>query len=100
MSDLPTCTIQSPACGACGLETHHDGDSFYCDDCGLDYGNGDESGPATFRDEEAQPCGEPCDNFWHKDDNLGKGWTFACTPCPLPKGHTSDHWTNCKVARS
>ena len=36
MSDLklPYCSIQNPACGACGSETSHDGDSFYCEPCG------------------------------------------------------------------
>ncbi|MGY2747251.1 hypothetical protein ACVWZ8_004368 [Arthrobacter sp. UYCu723] len=87
---LPRCCIQTPACGACGDDTAHDGDSFYCDDCGLDYGNGDESDPAVFRDEELPPCGEACDNNWHIKFGL------TCTPCELPAGHTSDHWTDCK----
>ena len=40
---LPYCSIQNPACGACGSETSHDGDSFCCEPCGLDYGDGSET---------------------------------------------------------
>jgi hypothetical protein len=92
---LPSCTIQYPACGACGDDTDHDGDGFYCDDCGLDYGDGDESSPATFRDEEQPPCGKPCDNGWHKPEALD----LICSPCELPKDHNSMCWTDCKDNR-
>ena len=89
---LPSCAVQYPSCGACCGDTEFDGDGFYCDDCGLDYGNGDDGTEATFRDEEQSPCGEPCDNHWHGKDQLD----LTCTPCELPKGHTSMHWTDCK----
>ena len=88
---LPSCTVQSPACGACGMETDHDGNSFYCDDCGLDYGDGDERIPATYREEDALACGNPCDNYWH-----GAHGFKECRPCTLPKGHISMHWTPCQ----
>ena len=89
--ELPGCIVQYPACGCCGSDTEHDGDSFYCDDCGLDFGRGDESEPAEFRDEEEQACGKACDNSWHP--SLG----LTCGPCLLPASHTSDCWTGCKL---
>ncbi|WPM94312.1 hypothetical protein VB1_CDS0063 [Arthrobacter phage Marchesin] len=91
---LPSCSVQHPACGACGDETSSDGESFYCDDCGLDYGDGSDT-QAEFRDEDAEVCGEPCSNSWHAR-------IFAepmiCSPCELPEGHKSDHWTDCRFA--
>ena len=58
--NLPLCSWQYPSCGACGGETSHDGDAFYCDDCGLDYGKGADGTEATYRDEGRSPCGAPC----------------------------------------
>lgn len=94
MSKLPSCSIQYPSCGACGCETTHDGDSFYCDDCDLDYGQGQDGEQATFRDEDDKPCGEPCDNCWHGPK---AGYTYECAPCALPTGHLSTHWTPCEI---
>lgn len=99
MSDiaLPTCSVQSPACGGCDGETSHDGESYYCDDCGLDYGDGDDGRTATYRDEDAEPCAVPCANTWHAPNAIKAGLSFECAPCSLPKGHTSLHWTPCKA---
>lgn len=95
---LPGCSVSHPACGACGKETDHDGDSFYCDECNLDYGDGGEDSTPTYRDEEAEPCAEPCDNTWHhKPGAIRPEWSYACAPCSLPEGHTSDHWTPCEI---
>ncbi|UXE05419.1 hypothetical protein SEA_RENNA12_68 [Arthrobacter phage Renna12] len=91
MSELPSCIVQSPACGACGSDTEHDGDSFVCFDCGLNYGEGREDEPATFLDEELPACGKACDNSWHP--TLG----LTCGECKLPEGHKSDCWTDCKL---
>jgi len=91
MSGLPCCSIEFPSCGACGGSTSHDGDSFYCEDCGLDYGSGDDGEEATFRDEEEPACGKACDNSWHP--TLG----LSCEPCKLPASHKSDCWTDCKL---
>ena len=101
MSDrtLPTCSVQYPICGACGADCDHDGDTFYCEPCGLDYGEGREDEPATFRDGEAPACGEPCNNSWHQDGAMPE-YVFACLPCALPAGHTSDHWTDCDVRKA
>ena len=88
---LPHCESQYPACGACGDETCHDGGTFYCDECGLDYGDGEDGTVATYRDETAPPCDEPCTNDWHGSRDLGP---YECIPCALPKGHTSRHWTD------
>lgn len=93
---LPVCAVQYPSCGACGGETEHDGDSFYCDDCQLDYGNGDDGNEAQFRDEEILPCGKPCDNTWHGP----KHFDLECTPCRLPATHTDMCWTDCKDKRA
>ena len=89
---LPSCAVQYPSCGACGIDTSHDGDSFYCEDCDLDYGNGDDGNEASFRDEEQPPCAKPCDNTWHRS----KHFDLACEPCKLPEGHRSMCWTDCK----
>ncbi|QGZ16954.1 hypothetical protein SEA_LITTLETOKYO_62 [Arthrobacter phage LittleTokyo] len=87
--ELPGYCIEYPTCGACGGATEHDGDSFYCDDCGLTFGR-DESDPAEFRDEDAEVCGKACDNSWHP--TLG----LVCYPCMLPALHRSDCWTGCE----
>ena len=92
---LPTCRAQYPACGACGGETSYDGDSFYCDNCGLDYGDGAET-TATYRDEDAEPCGHPCDNYLHGPDLIRPGLSHQCVPCSLPAGHASMHWHDCQ----
>ena len=92
---LPSCAVQYQACGACGADTAHDGDSFYCEDCDLDYGNGDDGNVATFRDEEAKTCSSPCDNYWHSKVELD----MICTPCQLPAGHRGWHWTDCRFKR-
>lgn len=93
---LPSCAVQSPACGACGADTEHDGDSFVCYDCGLNYGEGREDVPAEYIDEELEPCGRECDNYWHKEGRLGV--VMACEPCKLPAGHKPDCWTDCEAA--
>lgn len=95
MVSLPACAVQYPSCGACGCDTRHDGDSFYCEECDLDYGNGDDGNVATFRDEEQKPCGKPCDNSWHGPEHFD----FACTPCQLPATHSGWCWTDCKDKR-
>ena len=91
---LPTCSVRYPACGACGSETDYDGDSLYCDPCGLDYGDGTESKPATYyHTADAKPCGARCRNPWHGSPSLGP---YDCTPCQLPAGHKAAHWTACR----
>lgn len=94
---LPNCRVQNPSCGACGRETRHDGESFYCEDCCLDYGDGEDHTEATFRDEESEPCAAACDNYWHGPHKIRYGEGYDCSPCALPKDHTSLHWTNCQV---
>lgn len=94
---LPRCSVQYPSCGSCGGETDNDGESIYCDDCGLDYGDGDDGTTATYRDEDAEPCAVPCANTWHAPNAIKAGLSFECVPCSLPKGHTSLHWTPCKA---
>ena len=82
---LPTCSVLYPLCGACNYETDHDGDTYYCWRCGLDYGRGEDGETATYRDESAEPCGMPCTG------SLGSV-RFDCGICQLPSGHTSVHW--------
>ena len=94
--NLPLCSWQNPSCGACGGETSHDGDAFYCDDCGLDYGDGADGTEATYRDEERPPCGAPCSGHLPLD-----GWRWECTPCRLPDTHTPlMHWHDCQPVSS
>jgi hypothetical protein len=88
---LPTCKVQNPACGACGMDTDFDGDSFACYDCGLNYFEGDDYTEAEFL-EEVSACGVECSNGWHKTPSFD----LACEPCKLPKGHKSMCWTDCK----
>ena len=96
MPNLPTCSIHNPTCGACGAETEHDGDTYYCDVCDLDYGDGAET-TATYRDEDAPPCGAPCANYWHGPDLIRAGWAYECQPCPLPATHEEGgHWHPCQ----
>lgn len=91
---LPTVTVIHPLCGACQNSTQHDGESFWCDVCGLDYGDGTRDTPATFRDEDEAPCGVACGNQWHNGPD-----PHDCTPCQLPAGHMSVHWTACAPRR-
>ena len=96
MNNLPYCSISYPTCGACGEETECEGDSFYCEPCGLDYGDGRDGTAATYIDPEAAPCCLPCDEPWHRTPRELGGVPYKCTPCLLPQGHEYEHWTNCQ----
>jgi hypothetical protein len=93
---LPAATRENPACGACGRETEFDGDDFACYECQLTF---DPSYlEASFLDPEQPVCGEPCSNYWHTDEaKLRPGHHYVCATCELPKGHGSEHWTDCQV---
>lgn len=93
---LPDAEVRHPACGCCGGDTDFDGDVFWCEPCGLDFDRATME--AAFRDAEAETCGNPCENGWHEPDRLRPGSRFTCTPCQLPAGHTSLHWTACERA--
>ena len=96
--NLPLCSWQYPTCGACGGETSHDGDVFYCDDCRLDYGDGEDGTEATYRDEGCPPCGAPCSG--HLPLNEAQ-WRWECTPCQLPDTHAPLlHWHDCQPVSS
>ena len=97
-TELPKCSISYPTCGACYGETSHDGDSFYCDDCDLDYGSGDDGEEAAFRDEECAPCGKPCADKFHGEE-YDTQYKYTCHPCSLPETHAGDCWTSCKLER-
>lgn len=88
---LPPAEPANPRCGVCGDETDHDGDGLYCEECGLDY---DDTLAADYRDDEAEPCGQPCTNTWHGD----QVWQipYDCATCALPTDHISDHWAPCR----
>lgn len=93
---LPCAIMRYPDCGACHEELSYDGDSFYCDPCGLDYGDGNEDEQATFRDDEEGTCGAPCDDKWHGDEaSEGRPTVYECNPCSLPKNHEYDHYMPC-----
>lgn len=99
-SSLPGCIMRYPDCGACHNELAHDGESFYCDRCKLDYGRGDEDEPATFRDEEDEPCGAPSPRPYRTKTMEPAGrtrehrelWSFTEYPCNLPAGHNTDDY--------
>lgn len=94
MSDLPDAQPQHPACGVCQGETCFDGDQFYCEDCQLSFTA--DNLTASFLDDRAKPCGEPCVNAWHGDNKIRQGLGFDCGTCRLPTGHMSMHWTGCQ----
>jgi hypothetical protein len=96
MSALPDAVVQTPACGACYDDTTWD-EGWVCEDCQLYFEEG--SLTASFLDPEAEPCGRPCDNYWHGDNKVRLGLGFDCSPCKLPAGHTSLHWNGCDVRR-
>lgn len=95
---LPAAEHQAPSCGACGAETRCDEPGYFqCDDCGLMF-----DGVyliASYLDPEADPCGKPCTNSWHRPNAIQSGKGFECVPCALPDGHTSDCWHDCKAVR-
>lgn len=84
---LPYPIATYPLCGACEQETSHDGDSFVCEPCGLDYGEGSESDRAKFLDPGTSECGAISISAadWGR---LG----ITESPCSLPNGHRSSHW--------
>lgn len=102
MPSLPGPHIIQPTCGACGDDLSHDGETYFCAPCGLDYGEtirGDE--PAVFRD-DVDVCGSPCINRFHQEDggvvhSNGRRQRWVCHPCALPVGHTSSHWSGCSL---
>lgn len=98
---LPNAEPRHPSCGACQSETDYNGDGFVCHDCQLVFDS--ETLEARFLDESAEPCGTPCDNTWHGDHMIRRGYGFRCHPCQLPKGHNKsddwDHWTGCELVR-
>lgn len=96
MSSLPVCSIQTPSCGACGLDTTFEDGLFVCYDCGLGYGDGEDGTEAEFWDEDAEPCSHACDNHFHGFGKIRPGQGYNCKPCPLPSTHTSDHWHPCE----
>ena len=89
IGDLPYAEHQFPLCGACGGETWHDGDVLRCDDCGLDYGDGNRA--ALYLDDAAEPCGTAY-VFGHGRVRLPVGDPYQYTDCPLPRGHVSEHY--------
>lgn len=95
MSDsLPSAEAQHPACGACGNETRYDGDRFICEDCQLGFSTDDFH--AFYLDPEDEPCGKPCENWWHGDNRITPGHGYDCGTCRLPADHTSLCWRNCR----
>lgn len=91
--ELPSCRTPAPECGACRGETFHDGGDVICDGCGLSYGDGFDGTTAVYLDTGTPPCGAPCSNAWHSSRAIGP---YGCTPCQLPAGHESSHWTACR----
>lgn len=105
VTGLPTASI-TISCGVCGASLDHDGDVLVCWDCGLDYSAEDPEGaPATYRDEDATPCGRPHPHPTVHDSkpyrtmtHQGKttvlawrDWTHTRAPCTLPSTHTGLH---------
>ena len=93
MSDLPKAIRSAPRCGSCGRETDEFGTIFVrCEPCGLFY---DEDLTASFA-ADVEPCGEPCQNTWHRPGAIWSDLAFDCVPCPLPETHTSMHKHPCR----
>lgn len=95
-SRLPVCSVHLPTCGACGRETRYDDDVIYCEDCCLNYSDGEDQTEAEFMDPGNEPCAVACDNHWHGFGRITEGGGYDCKPCPLPWPHTSDHWHPCQ----
>ena len=91
-STLPAAAWENPTCGACYSETNSADYGYVCEPCGLWFDRDDDI-KASYLDEGAEPCGNPCDNTWHNSRDLGP---YECNPCHLPKGHESTHHTPCK----
>ena len=96
MSRLPVCSAHNPTCGACGRETRFYDGLFYCEDCLLNYSEGEDWAEAEFSEPEHEPCGAACENYWHGFGKINEGQGYDCKPCPLPGPHTSDHWHPCE----
>ncbi|QDG87135.1 hypothetical protein [Pseudarthrobacter sp. NIBRBAC000502770] len=99
---LPTIRV-SIDCGSCGDSLEHDCDQYVCRDCGLCWATNDvfDDSPATYLDEEAQPCSAPSkdtETVQVKPFRTVNGvvevwrtWRHVYAPCALPAGHMSDH---------
>lgn len=96
---LPECSYNAPSCGSCGDDLRYEDASFYCEECQLDYGDGNDGTEAAFVDTHAAKCAKPCENYWHGEGKLRAGYGFECAPCALPVGHTSACWTPCASIR-
>ena len=95
---LPRAELQYPLCGACSGETWHNGDSLVCDDCQLRFNPVHLE--ASYIDEDAEPCGEPCTNDWHGPNRIKDRYEFECAPCALPDTHEGgdlSHWRPCRM---
>lgn len=101
MSSLPNPSL-TIACGACGSELDHDGDTFACYDCQLQYSN-DLDSPAEYLDPDEKPCGKPhhqgtyvvtrpfktsTDAAGDKTVELYRTAIQTFAPCVLPASHT------------
>lgn len=99
---LPTIHV-SIDCGSCGDSLEHDGDQYVCHPCGLCWATDDvfDDAPATYLDEDAQPCGAPSGDSetmqvrpFETVNGVVKSWRewrHIYAPCILPTGHASGH---------
>lgn len=94
---LPAAEPQNPRCGVCSADTSFDGDSFRCDRCGLLFSPNDLS--ASLADDVAPQCVAACDNEFHLQDLVFRGYRYACVSCALTAGHTDDHSFGCRLER-
>lgn len=83
---LPTVYVPTPECGHCYGSLEGDGDGYRCEACGLYWSNDSMDDPAEYLDDDAEPCGKAGRDRVEFEDKA-----FREHPCPLPKGHRSQH---------
>lgn len=97
---IPNAVRQDPLCGCCSGEMYLYGDVFICEDCQLQFDP--DTLEASYLDQDAGPCGDPCTNHWHGPSQIKLGYEFVCAPCALPAGHDDragapHHWRPCDM---
>jgi hypothetical protein len=86
----PALYIRNPDCTACGQETCHDGDGFYCEDCGINWPDPDSEG--EWSDEEAAQCPSTHQPFaLSRHVEATHGQKYATERCLLDAGHLLTH---------
>ena len=79
-----------PDCSVCGKETSHDGDSFYCEHCGI-YWPDSGRGAGDWYDEKAEQCASTHQPLANNEFADGKPYKYETKRCLLDAGHDGKH---------